>query len=142
MPIQLLRYGIHRIGQTFRKRKLPFHMCWMLVVLRRSKLQHYMLPFMLRYLQVRREFKVRVLVWRNGLHKMDITVEGRVRRLRNLLDELDARTTELIEFYENLGWCRNIFEFYPQEILERTIKDLYRCRKETPEMREMLEGIS
>lgn len=73
---------------------------------------------------------------------MDVTIEGRIRRMRGLLGEMDARTAELITFYENLGWCRNIFEFYPQEILEGTIEDLYRCRKEIPELKAMLEEIS
>lgn len=60
--------------------------------------------------------------------------------MQSLLDDLELKTKELIDFYISLGYYSNIYEFVPEEILSNTIRQLYKVledidllRKEYPE---------
>lgn len=60
--------------------------------------------------------------------------------MQSLLDDLELKIKELIDFYISLGYYSNIYEFVPEEILSNDIRQLYKAledidllRKEYPE---------
>ncbi len=60
--------------------------------------------------------------------------------MQSLLDNLELKIKELIDFYISLGYYSNIYEFVPEEILSNDIRRLYKAledidllRKEYPE---------
>ena len=47
--------------------------------------------------------------------------------MQSLLDNLELKIKELIDFYISLGYYSNIYEFVPEEILTNDIRQLYKA---------------
>lgn len=50
--------------------------------------------------------------------------------MQSLLDNLETKTKELIDFFINLGYYSNIYEFMSEEVLTENITKLHEILKD------------
>lgn len=55
--------------------------------------------------------------------------------MQSLLDDLEIKIKELIDFFISLGYYSNIYEFVSEEKLSEDIQNLYNCLKKLEELK-------
>jgi hypothetical protein len=62
--------------------------------------------------------------------------------MQSLLDNLEIKTKELIDFFINLGYYSNIYEFMPEEVLTENITKLHEILRDINFLKEEYSKFS